>query len=216
MAITRRRFPLCEPSAHWKLEPFVIDQSFGCLKGVCKHRPEETTLSSKVRIPPQLRGLTDGISTVMVPCVNARDLIHALVSQYPALGRHLLTDVGELLPHAALCAIGEDVQLIRNLDVVIQHGSLVGILLVEDSAEGPDSFDITTLSCFERGDVYRRELVARLRFVASEPEITASGVAEEAALEIERLARACSALAAQIDGSSERTAHALLDGENSP
>lgn len=145
---------------------------------------------SEVRIPERLRCMSDGVARVAVSGLTAHDLIGELVRLHPALKPHLLTDMGELLGHVALCVIDDDVRVVHNLDFLVKPGSCIGIISGRPDSDS-DPFDITTHAGFIRGELYRRDLVARLRSLSLETDISGPAVAREAAFEIERLERAC-------------------------
>jgi molybdopterin synthase sulfur carrier subunit len=74
-----------------------------------------------VRIPPTLRGETEGAREV-----EAR-LLDDLTARFPALRRQLLEDE-ELAPFVNVYVEGEDVRTREGLETAVDHGSTVILL----------------------------------------------------------------------------------------
>jgi sulfur-carrier protein len=80
-----------------------------------------------VRIPPTLRGETEGAREVEARGGTVRELLDDLTARFPALRRQLLEDE-ELAPFVNVYVEGEDVRTLDGLDTSVDHGSTVILL----------------------------------------------------------------------------------------
>ena len=82
---------------------------------------------SRVRIPPTLRGETEGAREVEVRGGTVRELLDDLMGRFPALRGQLLEDE-ELAPFVNVYVEGEDVRTRDGLDTEVRPGSTVILL----------------------------------------------------------------------------------------
>ena len=80
-----------------------------------------------MRIPPTLRGETEGAREVEARGGTVRELLDDLTARFPALRRQLLEDE-ELAPFVNVYVEGEDVRTLDGLDTSVEHGSTVILL----------------------------------------------------------------------------------------
>ncbi len=82
---------------------------------------------SRVRIPPTLRGETQGQREVEARGRTVRELLEDLMGRFPALRGQLLED-DDLAPFVNVYVEGEDVRTKNGLDTSVDDGSTVILL----------------------------------------------------------------------------------------
>ena len=82
---------------------------------------------STVRIPPTLRGETNGERQVEARGGNVRELLDDLMGRFPALRNQLIEDDG-LAPFVNVYVEGEDVRTLDGLETPVREGSTVILL----------------------------------------------------------------------------------------
>jgi sulfur-carrier protein len=82
---------------------------------------------SRVRIPPTLRGETEGAREVEASGGTVRELLDDLTARFPALRRQLLEEDG-LAPFVNVYVEGEDVRTREGLETEVEDGSTVILL----------------------------------------------------------------------------------------
>jgi molybdopterin synthase sulfur carrier subunit len=82
---------------------------------------------SRVRIPPTLRGETEGAREVEASGGTVRELLDDLTARFPALRRQLLDD-DEIAPFVNVYVEGEDVRTRDGLETEVEAGSTVILL----------------------------------------------------------------------------------------
>ena len=80
-----------------------------------------------VRIPPALRGETEGKREVHAAGGTVRELLDDLTSRFPGL-RHQLVADDEIAPFVNVYLEGEDVRTLDGLDTPVHDGSTVILL----------------------------------------------------------------------------------------
>ena len=80
-----------------------------------------------MRIPPTLRGETEGAREVEARGRTVRELLDDLTTRFPALRRQLLEDE-ELAPFVNVYVEGEDVRTREGLETAVDDGSNVILL----------------------------------------------------------------------------------------
>jgi sulfur-carrier protein len=84
----------------------------------------------KVNFYATLRDITGGkeIDIPVEPGITARDLLHAIITRYPAMEKELLQPDGRLYGHVHLAINGRDVQFLANdLDTLIDPGDEISV-----------------------------------------------------------------------------------------
>ena len=82
---------------------------------------------SRVRIPPTLRGETQGAREVEASGGTVRELLDDLMGRFPTLRRQLLAD-DELAPFVNVYVEGEDVRTKDGLETPVAESSTVILL----------------------------------------------------------------------------------------
>ena len=82
---------------------------------------------SRVRIPPTLRGETQGAREVEASGGTVRELLDDLMARFPALRGQLLEDE-ELAPFVNVYVEGEDVRTLDGMETAVREGSTVILL----------------------------------------------------------------------------------------
>ena len=82
---------------------------------------------SLIRIPPMLRGDVGGAREVPAEGDTVRELLHDLMSRFPALRPQLVED-GDIAPYVNVYLEGEDVRTLDGLDTSVEQGSTVILL----------------------------------------------------------------------------------------
>jgi sulfur-carrier protein len=80
-----------------------------------------------VRIPPTLRGETEGAREVEASGGTVRELLDDLTARFPALRRQLIEDE-ELAPFVNVYVEGEDVRTKNGLETSVDESSTVILL----------------------------------------------------------------------------------------
>lgn len=85
-------------------------------------------MSVTVKIPTQLRSLTDGASEVQVSGNTVVELIDSLEALHAGLKGRLLDDSGSLRRFVNVYLNDEDVRFLQGLDTTIPEGARVSII----------------------------------------------------------------------------------------
>ena len=80
-----------------------------------------------VRIPPALRGETEGRREVHAAGATVRELLDDLVSRFPGL-RDRLVEEDDIAPFVNVYVEGEDVRTLDGLETEVHDGSTVILL----------------------------------------------------------------------------------------
>lgn len=81
-----------------------------------------------VKIPTQLRSLTDGNGEVEAQGATIGELIRALEGNHPGLGARLLDDTGQLRRFLNLYVDDEDVRFLDGLETPLSESATVTII----------------------------------------------------------------------------------------
>ena len=84
-------------------------------------------MTAKVRIPTQLRTLTDGLSEVEASGLRVGDVIGDLNARYPGFGERLLQD-GRLRRFVNVYVEDEDVRFLKGLETEVPEGCCISII----------------------------------------------------------------------------------------
>ena len=82
---------------------------------------------SVVRIPPTLRGETEGAREVEARGETVRELLDDLMGRFPALRGQILRE-DELVPFVNVYVEGEDIRFLDGLETPVEDGDEVTIL----------------------------------------------------------------------------------------
>ena len=82
---------------------------------------------SRIRIPPTLRGETEGAREVEARGGTVRELLDDLTARFPALRGQLLED-DEIAPFVNVYVEGEDVRTRDGLETAVADGATVILL----------------------------------------------------------------------------------------
>lgn len=86
-------------------------------------------MSVTVKVPTQLRTLTDGLSEVQVEeASDVRSVIDSLERKHPGLAARLLDEGGSLRRFVNLYVNDEDVRFLGGLDTPVEDGGRVAII----------------------------------------------------------------------------------------
>lgn len=85
-------------------------------------------MSIRVKVPTQLRSLTDGSAEVAADGKTIKTLIEDLESRYPGIGARLLDDGGSLRRFVNVYVNDEDVRFLRGLDTELSEQAKVSII----------------------------------------------------------------------------------------
>ena len=85
-------------------------------------------MSVKVKVPTQLRSLTDGASEVPAAGGDLNSLIQDLESRHPGLRERLLDDSGQLRRFVNVYVNDEDVRFLNGLGTPLPEGAQVSII----------------------------------------------------------------------------------------
>jgi cysteine synthase/molybdopterin converting factor small subunit len=83
---------------------------------------------TRVRIPPTLRAEVNGAREIEASGETLREVLDDLAGRYPALGRQVLENGGELAPFVNVYVNSEDVRTLQGLDTPVGAGSTVILL----------------------------------------------------------------------------------------
>ncbi len=81
-----------------------------------------------VRVPTQLRSLTDGKGEIAVEAATAGEALRALDSLHPGLGERLFDDRGALRRFVNVFVADEDVRFAGGLETPVPEGATVSIV----------------------------------------------------------------------------------------
>ena len=81
-----------------------------------------------LRIPTPLRPYAEGQSEVSVQGANVGEALNDLVTQFPALKKHLFTETEELRPFVNLFLGDEDVRHLQGVETPIKDGDKLMII----------------------------------------------------------------------------------------
>lgn len=85
-------------------------------------------MSVKVKIPTQLRSLTDGHDEVEVQAATVKDMIEELERSHPGIGNRLLDDAGQLRRFVNVYLNDEDVRFLSGLSTEVPEQAVVSII----------------------------------------------------------------------------------------
>ncbi len=85
-------------------------------------------MSAKVRIPTQLRTLTNGQPEVEVEGASVGEALKALDSQFPGMGERLFDENGALRRFVNVFLADEDVRFLEGLETPVQGGQTLSIV----------------------------------------------------------------------------------------
>lgn len=85
-------------------------------------------MSVKVRIPSQLRRLSDGEAEVTTDCGTVGECLVELGRRFPDLSSRIKDDGGELRRYVNLYVNGEDVRFLSGLETPVRDGDEVSIV----------------------------------------------------------------------------------------
>jgi molybdopterin synthase sulfur carrier subunit len=81
-----------------------------------------------VRVPTQLRSLTDGASEVKVEGETVGQVLDALDEAHPGFKGRLFDDAGQLRRFVNVFVADEDVRFLKGLDTKVEPGTTVSII----------------------------------------------------------------------------------------
>jgi molybdopterin converting factor small subunit len=81
-----------------------------------------------LRIPTPLRPYAEGKSEISVQGANVGEALDDLVSQFPALKKHLFTETDELRPFVNLFLGEEDVRHLQGVETPLKEGDKLMII----------------------------------------------------------------------------------------
>jgi molybdopterin synthase sulfur carrier subunit len=85
-------------------------------------------MSVTVRIPTQLRTLTNGQGTVDADGSTVGEVLKALDAAYPGMGERLFDDAGKLRRFVNVFVADEDVRFLDGLATAVSQGQTVSIV----------------------------------------------------------------------------------------
>ena len=97
-------------------------------------------MSVKVKVPTQLRSLTDGAGEVQASGAKVSELIDDLESRHPGMRERLLDDDGRLRRFVNLYLDDEDIRFLQGLDTEIPEGAAVSIIPAVAGGSHSNSF----------------------------------------------------------------------------
>jgi [CysO sulfur-carrier protein]-thiocarboxylate-dependent cysteine synthase len=83
---------------------------------------------TRVRIPPTLRAEVGGAREVDASGANLREVLDDLAARFPALGRQVLEDGGQIAPFVNVYVDSEDVRTLQGLETPLSERSTVILL----------------------------------------------------------------------------------------
>jgi len=81
-----------------------------------------------VRIPAQLRGLTEQQGEVGVEGGTVKEVLDALVSRYPALGERIFDEEGSVRRFVNVFLDAEDIRFLDGVATTVADGTVVSIV----------------------------------------------------------------------------------------
>jgi molybdopterin synthase sulfur carrier subunit len=85
-------------------------------------------MSTTVRIPTQLRNLTDGSGEVVVEGSTVGEVLKGLDAAHPGFGERLFDDGGQLRRFVNVFLADEDVRFLSGLDTPVTGGQTLSIV----------------------------------------------------------------------------------------
>ena len=85
-------------------------------------------MSVTVRVPTQLRSLTDGVADVPVDGSTVGEVLAALGKSYPGFAERLFDDDGNLRRFVNVFLADEDVRFLDGVDTPVTAGQVVSIV----------------------------------------------------------------------------------------
>lgn len=85
-------------------------------------------MSVTVRIPTQLRQLTEGAGEVAVEGTTVREALASLETLHPGIGERLLDESGALRRFVNLFLADEDVRFLDGLDTPVTSGQTLSVV----------------------------------------------------------------------------------------
>ena len=85
-------------------------------------------MSVTVRVPTQLRTLTNGAGEVTVEGSSVGEVLKALDASYPGFAGRLFDDAGRLRRFVNLFLADEDVRFLQGLDTPVPEGQTLSII----------------------------------------------------------------------------------------
>ncbi len=85
-------------------------------------------MSVSVRIPTQLRSLTNGAGEVRLEGSSVGEVLEALDAAHPGFAGRLFDDAGRLRRFVNVFVAEEDVRFLRGLDTPVEEGQTVSIV----------------------------------------------------------------------------------------
>jgi molybdopterin synthase sulfur carrier subunit len=85
-------------------------------------------VSVTVRIPTQLRNLSDNASEVQVEASTVAEALKALEAAHPGFAERLFDDSGELRRFVNVFVADEDIRFLDGLDTPVADGGVVSIV----------------------------------------------------------------------------------------
>ena len=85
-------------------------------------------MSVSVKIPTQLRSLTDGEGQVQASGSSVAELIEDLERAHPGMRERLVDETGALRRFVNLYVGGEDVRFLNGIETAVEDGSEVSII----------------------------------------------------------------------------------------
>jgi sulfur-carrier protein len=81
-----------------------------------------------VKVPAQLRTLTDGAAEVSIEATTVREVVALLESQHPGMGARLLDDSGALRRFLNVYVDDEDIRFLDGIETSVPEGAKVSII----------------------------------------------------------------------------------------
>lgn len=85
-------------------------------------------MSVTVKVPTQLRTLTDGSTEVSADGTTVRELVADLEARHPGIGARLLDDSGSLRRFINIYVDDEDVRFLKGIETPLPEGAKVSII----------------------------------------------------------------------------------------
>lgn len=85
-------------------------------------------MSITVKVPTQLRTLTDGSTEVQAQGATVRELVADLEARHPGIGARLLDDSGALRRFINIYVDDEDVRFLDGIETPLPEGAKVSII----------------------------------------------------------------------------------------
>lgn len=82
----------------------------------------------EVRVPPMLRGSTNGQARFPLEATTIADALARLVQEYPLLRRHLYDDAGIQRQHVLLFYNEDNIKWLEHLDVPLKRGDCISVV----------------------------------------------------------------------------------------